>query len=153
MDANSVEQEAVDALRRSGGRVTGPRTSVIRVLAGTEAHLSAFEVATAARTHGRNLHLATAYRALEALSDLGLVRHTHLPGGSTTYHLATPSAPAAHVHAQCRRCGAVHDVPEEWLTELAARLGREQGFQLEPHHAAITGLCAACEQGPDLAEA
>lgn len=141
-----AEAEAMAALRRMGERVTGPRVAVIRVLAGTQTHLSAAEVTAAAGAQGSDIHLATAYRTLEALSELGLVRHTHLAGGSATYHLATPSAPTAHAHAQCRQCGVLHDVPQPWLGELSRRLRDELGFVLEPHHAAVTGLCAKCSE-------
>jgi Fur family transcriptional regulator, ferric uptake regulator len=142
----SAEEEALDELRRLGGRITNPRVAVIRVLAGTQAHLTAAEVAAHARSAGTELHLATAYRTLESLSQLGLVRHTHLAAGSATYHLATPSAPAPHAHTQCRSCGAVQDVPQSWLAELEERLASERSFRLESHHAAITGVCSKCTE-------
>jgi Fur family ferric uptake transcriptional regulator len=142
--AEEAEAEALAELRRLGGRITNPRVAVVRVLAGTDAHLTAAEVAAVARSAGAELHLATAYRTLESLSQLGLVRHTHLAAGSATYHLATPSAPAPHAHTQCTSCGAVQDVPQDWLADLQRRLDREVGFRLEPHHAAITGLCSRC---------
>ena len=149
MSQTTAEQEALDELRRLGGRITNPRVAVIRVLASTEAHLTAAEVAAVARSAGTELHLATAYRTLESLSQLGLVRHTHLAAGSATYHLATPSAPATHAHTQCRRCGAVQDVPQSWLAELEERLASERSFRLESHHAAITGVCSTCADVAD----
>jgi len=127
-----------------GERVTVPRAAVIEVLADTVEHLSAEEVTESARQRGRDLHLATAYRALKTLSDLGLVRHTHLPGGSTTYHLATAAGPRPHAHAVCTSCGRVVDVPEEWLDDLVRQVRTQQGFELAPHHAALTGRCADC---------
>jgi len=140
----TARDEALAALRGMGERVTAPRAAVIEVLAGTVEHLSAEEVAESARGRGHDLHLATAYRALKTLSGLGLVRHTHLPGGSTTYHLATSGGPRAHAHAACTSCGKVVDVPEEWLDDLVQRMRSEQGFELAPHHAALTGRCADC---------
>ena len=134
-------------LRRLGERVTAPRRAVIAVLASTDEHLSAMEVAERAQAHGAGLHLASVYRAMETLTRLGLVVHTHLPGGSTTYHLATPASPARHAHAQCSSCGAVVDIPEEWLRPLSSRLGDEMGFRLAPTHAALVGLCSRCAGG------
>ena len=134
-------------LRRLGERVTAARRAVIAVLASTDEHLSATEVAERAQAQGDELHLASVYRAVDTLTRLGLVVHTHLPGGSTTYHLATPASPARHAHAQCSRCGAVVDVPEEWLRPLSDRLDDELGFLLAPTHGALIGLCARCAGG------
>ena len=114
-----AETRAIDIaegeLRRLGERVTAPRRAVIAVLASTDDHLSAMEVAERAQALGSDLHLASVYRAVDTLTRLGLVVHTHLPGGSTTYHLETHASPPRHAHAQCSSCGAVVDVPEEWL--------------------------------------
>lgn len=142
--ARAAEDQAVAALRRMRQRITPPRQAVIRVLASTDQHLSAAQVAEQAQRVGTDLHLASVYRALETLSRLGLVVHTHLAGGSATYHLTTPASPGRHVHAQCTGCGAVLDVPESWLDELSARMAGELGFALSAHHAALSGRCERC---------
>jgi Fur family ferric uptake transcriptional regulator len=131
-------------LRRLGERVTAPRRAVIAVLASTDEHLSAAQVAERAQAHGTELHLASVYRAVDTLTRLGLVIHTHLPGGSTTYHLATKASPARHAHAQCSACGAVVDIPEQWLAAVSARLDDELGFILDAAHAALLGTCERC---------
>ena len=100
-----------------------------------------------AQAHGAELHLASVYRAVDTLTRLGLVIHTHLPGGSTTYHLATTASPPRHAHAQCSSCGAVVDVPEQWLGDLATRLDDELGFDLDAAHAALLGTCERCARG------
>ena len=143
--AVDAETEAVAELRRMGQRVTAPRRAVIAVLASTGEHLSATEVAERAQAVGADLHLASVYRAVDTLTRLGLVVHTHLAGGSATYHLSTEVSPARHAHAQCTGCGAVLDVPEEWLAPVADRLAEQLGFRLLPHHAALTGRCARCD--------
>ncbi|MBA2640411.1 MAG: transcriptional repressor [Nocardioidaceae bacterium] len=142
--AVTAEDQALAELRRLGQRVTAPRRAVIAVLAATDEHLSAAQVAERAQALGADLHLASVYRALETLIRLRLVVHTHLAGGSTTYHLTTDSSPHRHVHAQCVGCGAVVDVPEEWLSAVSRRMARELDFELAPHHAALSGRCARC---------
>ncbi len=143
----AAEAAAVAELRRMGQRVTAPRRAVIAVLASTGDHLSATEVAERAQAVGADLHLASVYRAVDTLTRLGLVVHTHLASGSATYHLSTDVSPARHAHAQCTGCGAVLDVPEEWLEPLSHRLSDQMGFRLLPHHAALTGRCARCDAG------
>jgi Fur family ferric uptake transcriptional regulator len=143
-------QAALTVLREKHERVTRARQAVIEVLDGTEEHLAAEEIVARAEVSAPGVHRATVYRALSILGDLGLVTHTHVGGSATVYHLAvpTPSSPAttAHAHLQCTNCQAVIDISAEALDSLIARADREVGFLVEPHHAALLGLCADCRR-------
>ena len=90
---------------------------------------------------GADLPASSVYRALEALSGVGVVQHIHLGHGATAYHLT--DGDDAHVHLQCRSCGAVLDLPAEILDPVAAYVARA-GFELDPTHTALSGSCAAC---------
>jgi Fur family transcriptional regulator, ferric uptake regulator len=41
---------------------------------------------------------------------------------------------------------AVIDIPVDALDSLISRVDREVGFQIEPHHAALLGLCVDCRR-------
>jgi Fur family transcriptional regulator, ferric uptake regulator len=149
----AVLARAADVLRSRGERLSAPRAAVLRVLAGDTAgagagreHLSAEQVVTAVAEQAPGVHRASVYRALDALSRHDLVRHVHMGHGSTAYHL--PDGPQDHLHARCRRCGRVVDLPGDLLDGVATRLAAEQGFVLDPGHVALSGTCAACAEGP-----
>ena len=93
-----------------------------------------------------SVHRASVYRALEALSQLGVVQHVHAGHGLTTYHLMPAVGP--HPHAQCRACGTVYDLPEDLLDAVAGRLARQDGFVLDTGHVALSGTCATCAASP-----
>jgi Fur family transcriptional regulator, ferric uptake regulator len=142
---------ALGLLRDQHERVTRARQAVIEVLDGTDEHLAAEEIVARAETSAPGVHRATVYRALSTLGELGLVTHTHVGGSATVYHLALPAltdetASATHAHLQCTNCQAVIDIPVDVLDSLISRVDREVGFQVEPHHAALLGLCADCRQ-------
>jgi Fur family ferric uptake transcriptional regulator len=141
-------QAALDLLRDQHERVTRARQAVIEVLDSTEEHLAADEIVTRAEASAPGVHRATVYRALSTLGELGLVTHTHVAGSAAVYHLALPATDAvsapAHAHLQCTNCQAVIDIPADVLDSLITRVDREVGFQVEPHHAALLGLCANC---------
>jgi Fur family ferric uptake transcriptional regulator len=144
-------QAALSLLRNQHERVTRARQAVIEVLDGTEEHLAADEIVARAEGSAPGVHRATVYRALSTLGELGLVTHTHVGGSATVYHLAVPeptdqSGSAPHAHLQCTSCQAVIDVPVDVLDSLISRVDREVGFQVEPHHAALLGLCADCRR-------
>jgi Fur family ferric uptake transcriptional regulator len=147
-------QVALDLLRAKHERVTKARRAVIEVLDGTEEHLAADEIVGHAEASAPGVHRATVYRALATLGDLGLVTHTHVGGSATVYHLAVPTpstqAAASHAHLQCTNCQAVIDIPADALYSLIARADREVGFLVEPHHAALLGLCADCRRASPL---
>ena len=67
------------------------------------------------------IHLTTVYRTLETLAEVGVVTHVHLASG-TAYHLAdTAGGMPAHVHAQCRTCHRVIDLPDDVLDDVFLR--------------------------------
>ena len=66
-------------------------------------------------------------------------------GLSTAYHLAdSAGGMPAHVHAQCRTCHRVIDLPDDVLDDVRRRLDASAGFRLDPHHVALSGLCRDC---------
>jgi Fe2+ or Zn2+ uptake regulation protein len=139
--ATAAVERAGQLLRGRRERMTRPRRAVLSVLARDGRHLSADQVVSAVAGYDASVHRASVYRALEALSGLGVVQHVHLGHGSTTYALA---ADRPHLHGHCSRCGTVVDLPGDLLDDVAARLGAEVGFALDPAHVALSGTCERC---------
>jgi Fur family ferric uptake transcriptional regulator len=84
--------------------------------------------------------LATVYRTLELLEEIGMVRHTHLGHGAPAYRPAEDD----HVHVVCHECGAVVDAPVGLADEMEQRLRSERGFVLDRAHLAVFGRCRNC---------
>jgi Fur family ferric uptake transcriptional regulator len=143
-DVDATIAQVGQMLRARGERMTGPRRAVLRALARDGAHLNAEAVLVRVADEDPSVHRASVYRTLEALSDLGVVQHVHVGHGGTAYHLVGDVR--AHPHAQCRVCGAVHDLPADLLDDVAAVLVRRHGFRLDAGHVALSGLCTGCEE-------
>lgn len=138
-DVAELLQEVADRFRERGERMTTQRRAVLRALAATPGHLSAEEIQAVADEGA--LHLSSIYRSLEALASVGVVQHIHLGHGATAYHLAREGA---HLHLECRVCGAIRDLPVATLDGVAATLRADHAFVLEPAHTALSGRCADC---------
>lgn len=138
----AVIEEVAGLLRARGERMTGPRRAVLTVLAEQGEHLSADAVLAGVVRHDPGVHRASVYRTLEALSELGVVQHVHVGHGGTAYHLVRDGQ--RHLHAQCRVCGAVHDLPPDLLDGVGATLARRYAFVLDAGHVALSGLCRSC---------
>lgn len=135
---------ALARLRAAGERVTPARRAILAVLRDDPRHLDAETIATQVAAREPGVHRATVYRSLQALSDCGVVTHTHVPGGATIYHLTRGAH--EHAHLQCERCERFFDVPADWLDDLADRARADYGFTLERSHAALLGICADCAE-------
>jgi Fe2+ or Zn2+ uptake regulation protein len=139
-DSDLVVERVIKDLRARHERMTGPRRAVVAALASGDGHLPAESVVEAVARIDPSVHRASVYRALNALSRVGVVQHVHEGHGGTLYHLRdTP-----HLHAQCRSCGAVVDVRADLLDGVARTLDTEVGFVLDPEHVALSGTCSRC---------
>ena len=144
-DAQLLLDSVAAQLRAKGERMSAPRRAVLTALATTAGHLSTDEVAAAVAQIAPKVHRTSVYRALAALSELGVVQHVHLGHGATAYHLTGDLGP--HLHAQCRQCGSIIDLPPDLLVGVAERMGALHGFELDATHVALSGLCARCAAG------
>jgi len=135
-----------DRLRELGQRVTPVRLAVVSVLAQTEEHLGAAEIADRCAALDPGVHRATVYRALSTLTGLEVVTHTHTSAAGAVYHLAGSVAPAGHAHLECTSCGRITDVPAGLLAGLTAEVATTYGFTLEPDHATLLGVCGSCQK-------
>jgi Fur family ferric uptake transcriptional regulator len=132
----------LERLRGTGARVTTARRLVLTALVDGSRHPTADDLLAAVRELAPDIHASTVYRNLEELERLGVVVHTHLGHGPSTYHLAAD----AHGHFVCEQCGADFQVPESLLDALANGAREQLGFTLRPYHFAVLGLCAACAE-------
>ena len=144
----SVEGERVDAvlqhMRERGGRITTALRAVVEVLDATDDHLTAQDIGTAVQAAHPAIHASTIYRALDRLSEAGMVSHLHVGHAPIVYHLGHDH----HGHLVCGRCGTVLDVPATLLRPVARQVARDYGFTVEPSHLALGGLCSGCAAAP-----
>jgi Fur family ferric uptake transcriptional regulator len=130
--------DAVALLRQQGVRLTGSRQAVLGVLfADTTLH-TAEEIASAAY-----VDLASAYRNLETLEQLGVVRHVHLGHGPGLY---ARSGLAELEHAVCESCGAHQSVAAGELQAARDAIHAATGITARFSHFPIVGRCRACTE-------
>lgn len=138
------ERDRVEAvlrhMRERGGRITTALRAVVEVLDATDDHLTAQDIAAAVQAAHPAIHGSTIYRALDRLSEAGMVTHLHVGHAPVVYHLGHDH----HGHLVCGRCGAVVDVPATVLRPVATQVARDYGFTVEPSHLALGGLCSGC---------
>ena len=85
--------------------------------------------------------LASAYRNLETLEQLGIVRHVHLGHGPGLY---ARNGLAELEHAVCEACGAHRSVAAVELTAARDAIFAATGITARFSHFPIVGRCRAC---------
>ncbi|HZM55658.1 MAG TPA: Fur family transcriptional regulator [Acidimicrobiales bacterium] len=138
-DFSSVEA-VLAVLRSRGGRVTSSRRILLQVLFEADGHMSAEALAEAVQERAPDVHLSTIYRNLEDLEHLGVISHSHLGHGPSSYLLASH----AHAHFICADFGAMIEAPDALFRGLARSAKAQLGFAIDPKHFAILGRCARC---------
>lgn len=132
-----------EVLRSQGYRVTPQRQLVLDAVRHLE-HATPDDICAEVQRTAADLNLSTVYRALDVLERVGLVVHTHLGQGTTSYHAAEE---ADHLHVVCRGCGDVRNTPLRVAAELVETLRREQGFETDARHLTVFGTCQSCRAG------
>jgi Fur family ferric uptake transcriptional regulator len=123
---------------------------IVEAIAHAGRHMTAEEVFDRVQARSLAVNIATVYRTLELLAELGMVSRCDLSSGKVTY--ASPRH-GPHCHLVCRRCGAVTEADLELLTQLEELLGARYGFAPDVGHFAIHGLCSACQEELERDEA
>ncbi|HVL97465.1 MAG TPA: Fur family transcriptional regulator [Solirubrobacteraceae bacterium] len=129
-------------LARTGHRAGGARGAVLGLLGEQACCLSAQEIHDALRERGPGVALASVYRALDVLTELGLVHRIDV-GGVACYEPADPSGEHHH-HAICGRCGRRDAFEDAELERLLERAGRRLGYAVGGHDLVLRGTCPAC---------
>ena len=137
-----TEREVKATLRGEGYKLTRQRRAVIQAITATRSHLTPASIYNQVHPDHPQIGLATIYRTLEILTELGLICELHGGGISHSYTISTPQH---HHHLVCSNCGTVVDCPGFRLKELEQALSRETGFRIDEHQLEFTGLCPNCQ--------
>lgn len=140
------ERGALASLTQAGHRAGGARTAVVELLAEQECCLSAQQIFDRLRTARRRVGIASVYRALEALEELGLVHRVEIGDGGSRYEPALPGGEHHH-HVICDSCGEVSAFADPPLERAIERLGSRLHHAVKAHDVVIHGVCEGCAPG------
>ncbi len=137
-------RSAVELLRSRGLRVSAARRLVLEALFVADRPIPAERIADGLSGRLPRSDLASVYRNLETLGELGLVRHFHLGHGPGLYVL---TGRGEVEYLACESCGSVRAVEPRAIHEVRALIQRRFGYEASFSHFPIVGLCARCASG------
>jgi Fur family ferric uptake transcriptional regulator len=132
---------AVDALRARGQRVSAARRLVLEALYGAPGPITADQIADGLAGRLPRSDLASVYRNLETLEQVGLVRHFHLGHGPGLY---APAGTGEREYLVCNACGSVKAVDPKQMNPVRTMIQKRFGYEARFSHFPILGLCANC---------
>ena len=105
--------------------------------------VSAQEISDGVRAGGTRVGLASVYRALENLDELGLVQRVDLGDGVSRFERADPTGDHHH-HLVCGDCGKVEPFEDTALEEALERVAGGRGYDVAAHDVVLRGACGEC---------
>ena len=126
-------------------KVTPQRQKILQMFeANQERHLSAEDAYMLLQETSPDIGLATVYRTLEMLDELGFLHRIEFGDGKSRYELATNDSSHAHHHLICLACGAVKEFGDDLLETLESFVSRTADFQITDHQVKFYGYCREC---------
>ena len=130
-------------LRDAGYRSGAAREAVVTLLSRQDCCPTAQEIHDGLRTEGRAVGIASVYRGLDQLAELGLLQRVDVGDGIARFQPVKPGVEHHH-HLVCDECGRVEAFHDEPLEQTLEALGRRAGYELAGHDVVLRGACADC---------
>ncbi len=117
--------------------------AVMDVLQTMKQHPTALEVYNVVRDRRPHIGLATVYRILHQLTELGLIKAL---GRESECRYDTHIQ--RHDHAICTVCGTLLDIPIDIVlsSETLRMAAQATGFELNSYEVRIYGRCTTCQR-------
>ncbi len=117
------------------------REALIEILQSTDTHPTAEWVYDKMREKFPNVSLATVYRNLKHMIEMGIARELYTDNSSRFDANMTE-----HYHFVCRKCSKLIDIfPKEENSEIGKI--KDMGFKVEKYDLSVYGLCTDCKEG------
>jgi Fe2+ or Zn2+ uptake regulation protein len=131
-----------EAMRRRGYRVTPQRELILDCVCEAGRHTSLEDIYARAQRKSPGVNLATVYRTLRFMADIGVVVTAESADHGTLYEIA--SQPSHH-HLVCRSCRRETRLDGDAFQAAFDAIERSHHFKVVRNHLTIYGLCEECQ--------
>ena len=135
-------EQLIARLKESEYRLTPQRVELIRLIAASEGHPSASHLYNQIKVQFPTMSLATVYKTLDLLKELGEVLEIGLRDDS---HY-DGNKPYPHPHLICIKCQKIMDGElDSAVKNIVQEVERNFGFQILKHQLDFYGICPDCQ--------
>ena len=141
-----IMESLKDKLKEKGYKLTPQRRATLDTIMEHQGkHLSTEEIYDLVKAKCPEIGLATVYRTLQLLDELGLITKINFDDGCGRYELNTHIDDHHHHHLICLQCGAVIEVEVDLMESLEEEIEANYDFQISDHKVKFFGLCSKCK--------
>jgi len=130
-------------LKEKEMRITPQRLAVLKILSESCEHPSVERIYEQVRGDFPTTSLATIYKTIILLKEIGEVLEIGFSDGSSRYD---GNKPYPHPHLICTICKTIIDPDSDSLKDVTAELSRETGFRITSHRLDFFGICSGCQK-------
>ncbi|MBB6623054.1 Fur family transcriptional regulator [Clostridium gasigenes] len=142
IDMNVLKED----LRQKGYKLTPQRRAIVDTIIEKEGeHLTAEEIYDEVKKNCPEIGLATVYRTILLLEELGVICKLDLNDGCSRYEIVHKDETHRHHHLICNKCKAVIEVQDDLLDEIEAVIEKSYEFKILDHSVRFFGLCEKCQ--------
>ncbi|MGL5719118.1 MAG: Fur family transcriptional regulator [Paraclostridium sp.] len=136
-----------ERLKETGFKITPQRRAIVEILLKhKDKHLSSEEIYDLVRVGCPEIGLATVYRTMQLLDDVGAISKLNLDDGCIRYELdLNNSGEHNHHHLICKNCGSIIEVKDDLLESIEEEIQRLYKFNIVDHDVKFYGLCEDCK--------
>lgn len=135
-------EELQKRFRERGYRLTPQRIALLRMLAENRSHPSASHLYRQIRKRFPTTSLATVYKTLALLKDMGEVLELGFGEDNKRYD---GNIPYPHPHLICVRCHSIVDPEVTVLSHLEQEVASVSGYDIIGHRLDFYGICPECK--------
>lgn len=128
-------EDLVQRCIKAGLIMTGQRKVILQVLERSDDHPSVEEVYERASIADTSISMATVYRTLNSLDELGIVVRHDFNGKHSRFELNMEH----HHHLIDLETGEVHEFINDEIERLKERIANDLGFELVDHRLELYG--------------
>jgi len=136
-------EQMLKVLRDKGGRLTPQRVAILKIMAQSEEHPGIEQIYERIKIDFPTTSLATIYKTMSLLKDMGEVLELTLASVGTRYD---GNRPYPHPHIICTKCGRILDPEIVGVAEVSEAMARQTGYKITHHQLNFFGLCPKCQQ-------
>ena len=137
-------RQILTRLKERDFRLTPQRLAILKILATSNGHPSVDKIFDQVKQDFPTTSLATVYKTITLLKELGEVLELGFPDGSNRYD---GSKPYPHPHMVCLKCKKISDPDLQSVEKLTREAEQKTGFDILSHRLDFFGICPDCRQG------
>lgn len=134
--------KTLEHIRKKGSRVTKPRERIINALTTLSKPVTVKEIFGYLQKKHVKVDLASIYRTLHLLSEIGIVHVFEFGEGKKRFELM--SEQKHHHHFVCDGCGSINEISVSEEQFLIHEIKRQTEFDIKRHTLEFFGYCKNC---------